>query len=829
MTSSKPRRPPALSVTVLLMNEAELQLRLPSFNPASSILDIEVDGSPSDPGPHRRSVPVRQVAYVAFHRAQDAALPKPSGPTRRMKVHTIGNKCFLVDVPLDHLDNRAGFPGIVPSERGVFERFFFYRHGVLVTEDAQAIGAMLEEQAGLDAEVIEQGLQEQRVGREKRLGQILVEGQRISQREVDRVVAEQVGSAGAMDTIVAQPDLPGRERSPWDMDIEDDEEPSSHNPPRERTDPALGSMRVPPEAFRTIDEVTESLGPRRVRLGEMLVQLGLLSEPDLERALVKQRKLRGRRLGEVLVEMGLIEEVTLITVLARKFAMPFVDLNDYEIDERARGLLTPAKMRKLQVVPLSVGPHSVTVAISDPLDLDVHNTLRFLLRTEVREVLVLPSQLQAALGSLPEPLPPPETTQPIEEEEEDLGQLAVQAVGDADSGEDQVAELLRDAEAAPVVRLVQQILAKGLSRGASDIHLLPRADGLSVAFRIDGDLIEQRLLDPRIMRQVVSRIKVVSGMDIAERRMPKDGRLMLRLRGEKYEMRVSSIPNIFGESLVLRVMGQQGSLPLEQLGIAREHIEALERVTRRPFGLVLVTGPTGSGKSTTLFSLLRTITDCGLHIVTIEDPVEAVIPGLNQIQVNAEIGLDFSLVLRNILRHDPDVIMVGEMRDKETASIGVEAALTGHLMFSTLHTNSAVDSIVRLTDMGVPSYLVAPSLLGILSQRLVKCLCPKCRTQIAPSRALERALERAEMRFRGPFFGPRGCDACSEGYKGRTLLYEYLEISKPVREAIHENITGDGLQKVAVQAGMKPRAQFALELAQRGVIAADTLLQELGV
>ncbi|RMF90175.1 MAG: type II/IV secretion system protein [Nitrospinota bacterium] len=369
---------------------------------------------------------------------------------------------------------------------------------------------------------------------------------------------------------------------------------------------------------------------------------------------------------------------------------------------------------------------------------------------------------------------------------------------------------------------------RGIQKGASDIHLLPQAHGLVLAFRVDGDLREANVLDRRLQRRIISRIKLLAGMDIAEHRLPQDGRIWLRRAEKEVEIRISVIPNIFGESVVMRILDKDVAIDLRSLGFRPADYRRLLLLTQRSYGLILVTGPTGSGKSTTLFALLKEMIHRPLHIITIEDPVESKIPGVNQIQVNAKIGLTFARVLRNILRHDPDVIMVGEMRDLETASIGIEAALTGHLMLSTLHTNSATDTVTRLTDIGIPSYLLAPALLGIVSQNLVKRLCPACRREISRDAEIYSLLQEAGLSTEGPLYEAVGCQQCQEtGYLGRVMLYEFLEVNDQLRTAIYKGLGGSALREVAVAQGMIPKMQHALELATQGIISHEDLIRVL--
>ena len=576
-----------------------------------------------------------------------------------------------------------------------------------------------------------------------------------------------------------------------------------------------------------LEQAVQLQAQRSVRIGTMLEELGYVSSEDIDRALEQQQEQRGRRLGQVLVDMGIISERALMAALAHKFHMPFIDLDEYPVNEEAARHLPPGQIRELHALPIQEDSRAVTVAIADPLATEVHDVLQFFFQRNVKEVLVTESQLDAYIEKLAPLVVDPDmfpdsAEQLLEQMELDEGEDTAQENISADL-------LKREADAAPIIRLVNQILVEGIQAKASDIHLLPRADGLLMALRLDGTLSDRRVISPRIQRQVTSRLKLMSGMDIAERRLPQDGRVKLLVGGQTIELRVSSIPNVHGESLVLRILYKGDAVSLQALGLKPIDEESLMSLAQRQFGLILVTGPTGSGKSTTLFALLNQMTNKGRHIISVEDPVESEIDGVNHIQVNSRIGLTFARVLRNILRHDPDVIMIGEMRDEETASIGIEAALTGHLLLSTLHTNTAVDTIARLGDMGIPNYLVAPAILAVVSQILARRICVHCRQETTLPGPLERLLKREGLDVSGPFYEGAGCDECGgTGNKGRALVYEYLEANEAVRTAIHQGLTGSALQAVAVQEGMIPKSHYALQLAKKGIISAAELYRALG-
>ncbi len=579
-----------------------------------------------------------------------------------------------------------------------------------------------------------------------------------------------------------------------------------------------------------------------MRLDAVLVEAGVLTAEEIQEAVAEQRTRPGKSLAEVIVDLHLLREEDLCGAVANALQMPLVDLEKVSVAASAHEIPKAFLTRNL-VLPIEASGPGFTVALADPFAPNPLEALN-LNKGPLTEVLARPSQLKKRIAALvaageagelmrQQPArsaePPPRSPQENSGAKEvSLLDVLSQVPTDVERSEPTTDVLKDEADAPPVIRLVNQILITGLQKKASDIHLLPQSRGLVVAYRLNGDLVEETVIDQRLQRQIVSRLKIASGMDIAERRLPQDGRLLLNRDGKAVELRVSCIPNAFGESMVMRVLNKEMAVDLKTLGLREQDREALLLLTERNFGLILVTGPTGSGKSTTLFGILREVIRQPLHVITIEDPIESEIAGVNQIQVNRKIDLTFSRVLRNILRHDPDVVMVGEMRDEETAAVGVEAALTGHLMLSTLHTNTAVDTVVRLTDMKVPPYLLAPALLGIVSQNLVKKLCPDCRKEAAPSGNLARLLERHALTLEGPIYDPVGCGRCNKtGFTGRTLLYEFLEVNEAVRGAIHRGLTGGELQEVALANGLFPKSLYAMDLAAKGIIAQEELVRSL--
>jgi len=577
----------------------------------------------------------------------------------------------------------------------------------------------------------------------------------------------------------------------------------------------VGQKKVKPG---DVESALAKQGKKPKRIGEILIEAGLIQEDDLQHALVEQSKNRSLKIGQVMIKMGLVTEDELLSALAKKFNLPFVDLDGYIVNPEAIEEIDIDLLLRYQVVPIASDDQTLTLASSDPIDFEAFDTIRFQTTKHLAEVLAAPSQIMKIIDQKASAQSGENDTLWIErvagEKVEEITDEAVE---------------VKAAEAQPIVRLVNKVLINAMQKGASDIHILPQAKALLLLFRINGDLRLEMELEKWVQRRMISRIKLLSGMNIADHRVTQDGRMMIRYEDSVVEFRVSCIPNAYGESIVMRILGKEMAADLESLGVTEKDRKSLASMVRKPFGLILATGPTGSGKSTTLFALMQSIIDLPLHIITIEDPVESEIKGANQIQVNAKVGLTFASVLRNVLRHDPDVIMVGEMRDEETASIGIEAALTGHLMLSTLHTNSAVDTIIRLQDLGIPDYLLAPALRGIISQNLLKRLCKQCRQPLVPEQdevytlLQDMGLERPKTLYQAG-----QCEKCNQtGFSGRVMAYEFLEVTENVRQAIHDGKIGHELQKVAEAEGMIPKAQHALGLAESGVISRDDLVKLL--
>jgi len=556
-------------------------------------------------------------------------------------------------------------------------------------------------------------------------------------------------------------------------------------------------------------------------LGDRLVARGKLSSADLERARLLAED---GGLVPVLLRLGLVSEQDVAELLAELLGLPMAGPADYPAVPVMEEQLAPRFLRQYRVVPLEVGDEGIEIALANPLDDYVIRAIELFSGKAVSCRIGLPSEIDAALDRL-----------------YGGGRTAMdQIVGDiipAGEGEreEDVAHLKDLASEAPVIRLVSLIIERAVEQGASDIHIEPFEDELKVRYRVDGLLHEVEAPPARLFPAVVSRIKIMARLDIAEHRLPQDGRIRMRVQGRELDLRVSTFPTMHGESVVMRLLYKDGAVgDFTELGFSEHTLADFKACLMRPYGILLVTGPTGSGKTTTLYAALRVLNDPSRKILTVEDPVEYQIPGVNQMQVKPQIGLTFARALRSMVRQDPDVIMIGEMRDLETAEIAVQSALTGHLVLSTLHTNDAPSSITRLLDMGVAGYLVTSVVNGVLAQRLVRRLCPACREAYRPLPELVRRtrLDRVAGREDVTLYRPVGCEAClGTGYHGRIAIMEMLVMNDPLRRLVLEQADARRLAQAAMEGGMVPLYEDGLAKALAGVTSIEEVLrvsQDLG-
>jgi len=564
----------------------------------------------------------------------------------------------------------------------------------------------------------------------------------------------------------------------------------------------------------------------RKQLGELLVNTGLISKEQLEEALKIQSK-TGGRLGQILIQLGYIDEEVLIAFLGKQLGVPYVALSEYgEISEAVAKLIPESIARRELVMPIAKEGCVLTVAMVDPLNVFVIDEIKMMTGYEVKAVISSERDIRDAIEKVFGPKEKIEEV--IKEAAKDTE--SVEVVKEVTS-EATVVELEAAAEEAPVVKMVNLILNNAIKSRASDIHIEPFEKSVRVRFRIDGVLHEQPSLPKKFQNAIVSRIKIMAQLDISEHRLPQDGRIKIRTMGKEVDFRVSTVPTIYGEKVVMRILDPSSlCLDLTKLGFEPEALAVYQRNIQKPYGMILITGPTGSGKSTTLYSTLSALNYPDKNIVTIEDPVEYVLEGINQVQVKPEIKFTFAAGLRAFLRQDPNIIMVGEIRDQETASIAINAALTGHLVFATLHTNDAASALTRLNNMGIEPFLTTSSVILIVAQRLVRIICEKCKESYSVPTELLVELGVPQEELKGvkeiTLYRGRGCDNCTNtGYKGRKGIYEVLEMNDEIRELVLEHATTQVIKQVARKYGMMTLRESALRKLLRGETTIEEVLR----
>jgi type IV pilus assembly protein PilB len=549
------------------------------------------------------------------------------------------------------------------------------------------------------------------------------------------------------------------------------------------------------------------------QLGEVLLDEGLITQDQLGTALAEQQRL-GRSLGRVLIDLGLIREPDLVSALARKIGLNFVDLGEYQIDPSAASLIPEQVARRYRALPIGYEDSMLIVAMSDPANVFALDDIRTITGKQVKPVVATAADVDQAIRRYGQ----------LDQSVEDISAEA------ASKAEEKTADLTQveaAMEEAPIVRLVNLLITQAVTDRASDIHLEPSEGDIRIRYRIDGVLHEVMRSPKNIQNALISRLKVMADINIAERRVPQDGRVGLVVGGRAVDLRVATLPTVYGEKVVLRILDKTSVLlRLEDLGFLEGPYRRFEGAFRKPYGTVLATGPTGSGKSTSLYATLNIINTPDRNIITIEDPVEYRLPGVNQIQVNVKAGLTFASALRSILRADPDVILVGEIRDRETALIAMEAALTGHLVLSTLHTNDAASAVTRLIEMGVEAYLVASALDCVVAQRLARKLCERCREEYEPTEAeLEGAGVPPDSGIER-LFRPVGCPACGKtGFRGRVGLYEVMLVTEEIEKLTVERISSEDIRKVAMDQGMITLRQDGLEKVRMGLTSLEEVFR----
>ena len=547
------------------------------------------------------------------------------------------------------------------------------------------------------------------------------------------------------------------------------------------------------------------------RLGEILVESGAITDEQLEEALELSKK-NGTVLGDTLLELGHLDEKTLYQCLEYHFHVPYVDLNETVIDKNAVSMIPEVLAKKHAVIPIKKEKKVLTVAMSDPLNFyaidDVKNASGL-------ETCVVISPKKDIMNAIDRYYGSEIAEKAFEDLKKEYNSFNLASLSEISASE---------VENAPVVRLINSILKHAIKSGASDIHIEPTAANLRVRFRIDGQLQDVMASSMSAHPAIITRIKIIGGMDIAEKRIPQDGRVEMEIDGTGIDLRISILPTVYGEKVVIRVLGGSFvALSREQLGLSETNSVLFDRITKSPNGIILVSGPTGSGKTTTLYTLLKELNQPNVNIITVEDPVEYKLEGINQVQVNTKAGLTFASGLRSILRQDPDIIMIGEIRDGETAQIAIRASITGHLVLSTIHTNDAASSVARLVDMGVEPYLVSSSLVGVVAQRLVRKICPRCKTPYRPSHSEMLLLK---MKDSVPLYKGEGCPACNfSGYKGRKGIHEIIVVTREIRDLINRGASADQLSQTALRQGTVTLRDSCTQLVLDGTTTVEEMLK----
>lgn len=537
-----------------------------------------------------------------------------------------------------------------------------------------------------------------------------------------------------------------------------------------------------------------SVGRKKIRIGDVLVAAGAITEEQLQEGLAKQKE-TGRKLGNALVDLGFISNNMLITVLTTQLGIDYIELKGAKIEEKVIHMVPENMVTKYQAIPIEIDPDNpniLKVAMADPMDIMAMDDIGLVTNLQVEPMLASEEGIRNAIDKYYGSAQAMEAAEAYRQEQQN-----VLGGGDEEEGNEEI-------DNSPIVLLVKQIIEGGVRQRASDIHIEALENSVRVRYRIDGALKQVMSYDLSILAGITARIKIIGGMDIAEKRKPQDGRITIMVDRREFDVRVSILPTVFGEKTVMRLTSKDGlTKPKSALGFDAEQEKVFDNILSNPHGIILVTGPTGSGKSTTLYTSLSELNTEDVNIITVEDPVEANINGINQVQVNNKADMTFAAALRSILRQDPDIIMIGEIRDGETAGIAVQAAITGHLVVSTLHTNSAASTITRLIDMGIESYIAGDAVVGVIAQRLVRRLCTTCKQP-----RLVEDDERVQLGVPADeedviIYEPQGCPLCNDtGYSGRIGVYEMMPVSRELQAVIASGATADVIEKQALKEGM---------------------------
>lgn len=553
---------------------------------------------------------------------------------------------------------------------------------------------------------------------------------------------------------------------------------------------------------------------KKIRLGEALVLTNTITEEQLEQALAEQ-KTSGRRLGEILMDQGLVTEDTMAQILSAQLGYPIVDLQGIDIAPDIKALIPSSVLKKNRILPIEYAENNMNilrVVMADPQDMDAMDDVSIITGCQVEPLIATPRNVMMAIDRI---YGSTEVASALEE-------YAKERFGGAE--EDEAAN--EDVNNSPIVVLVKEMIEKAARQRASDIHIEPLEKSVRIRYRIDGALYERGRYDIKILQAMSARIKIIGGMDISEKRKPQDGRITQMVDRTEYDIRVSILPTVYGEKIVMRLASKTAlNREKSQLGLKPGELKQFDHILMNPHGIILVTGPTGSGKSTTLYTALSELNTEDVNIITVEDPVEANIDGINQVHVNPKAELTFASALRSILRQDPDIIMIGEIRDQETASIAVQASITGHLVVSTLHTNSSASTVTRLEDMGIDAYLIADSVVGVIAQRLVRRLCPNCKK---PREATEDEKEIMGLNVSETvqIYEPGGCLQCDQmGYKGRIGVYEIMEMTPELKRIISKGGDADDIKEQAMKDGMHTLKMSATEYVLSGITSYHEMMK----
>ncbi len=547
------------------------------------------------------------------------------------------------------------------------------------------------------------------------------------------------------------------------------------------------------------------------KLGEILLESGIVTQEQLDEALAQSQS-TGHKLGDTIVDMGLMTDVDLMKALEYQSRIPYVDMSGLSIDPTAPGLISEENAKKYCAIPVGYENNQLVVIMNDPLDFIIIDEIRYLTGKDLLPKMSTRKQIMAAIDASYGKENAQRAAQELEKEF-DVDEMV------------KITEQITDEVAnAPVVKLVNSIIEHAIKINASDIHIEPTEGQMRVRLRQDGVLQEVMTAPKQAHAAVITRIKIIGGMDIAEKRIPQDGRVETVLAGKPVDLRLSILPTVNGEKVVIRLLGRGDvQLTKEMLGLSESNEQLFDRIVKSPHGIILVSGPTGSGKTTTLYTVLKDLNQPTTNIVTVEDPVEYRMSGVNQVQVNVRAGMTFASGLRSILRQDPDIILIGEIRDGETAEIAIRSSITGHLVLSTIHTNDSASTVTRLVDMGIDPYLVSSSVVGIISQRLVRKICPRCKESYKPSHSEAMQLK---MREPKPLFRGAGCPECNfSGYKGRTAIHEILVVTKEIRELVDRRASDDQIKTVAIRQGMTTLMDTCIKLVLEGVTTTSEMMK----